>query len=91
MKSNLHNASTTRLRIAAVQMVFTPTVADNRREAVIIADLDLSRATRKYARDSLWHPRFLARHWRRILPEMRGRLHASDRVFQRWLARLQTG
>ncbi len=57
--------------------------ADNRRERVVIADLDLSLATRKYALDSLQHPRFLARHWRRLLPELRRRVRASDRRFQR--------
>jgi predicted amidohydrolase len=57
--------------------------ADNRRESVVIADLDLSLATRKYALDSLQHPRFLARHWRRLLPELRRRVRASDRRFQR--------
>lgn len=65
-------------------------VADNRHEVVLIADLDLDRATRKYARDSLEHPLFLARHWRRIMQEMRGRVRASDRIFQRWLARPNT-
>lgn len=61
-------------------------LADNRREAVLVADLDLSRATRKYAEDSLQHPRFLAAHWRRVLPELRRRVRAADGRFKRWLS-----
>lgn len=57
-------------------------LAGHRREAVLVANLDLSRATRKYARDSLLHPRFLAGHWRRILAETRSRVRAFDRVVQ---------
>jgi predicted amidohydrolase len=59
-------------------------LADNRREQVLVEDLDLSRATRKYALDSLQHPRFLATHWRRVLPELRQRVRQTDRKFQRW-------
>lgn len=59
-------------------------LADNRREMVLVDDLDLSRATRKYARDSLQHPRFLAPHWRRMLAEVRQRVRQSDRMFQQW-------
>lgn len=59
-------------------------LADNRRERLLVADLDLSSATGKYALDSLEHPRFLARHWRRILGELRSRTRATDRRFQRW-------
>ena len=59
-------------------------LADNRRERVLVDDLDLSRATRKYALDSLEHPRFLASHWRRMLPELRRRVRETDRMFRRW-------
>jgi len=59
-------------------------LADNRREQVLVEDLDLSRATRKYALDSLQHPRFLATHWRRVLPELRQRVRETDRIFGRW-------
>ena len=59
-------------------------LADNHRERVLIHDLDLSRATRQYARDSLQHPRFLATHWRRLLPELRRRARETDGVFRRW-------
>lgn len=59
-------------------------LADNRRERLLVADLDLSSATGKYALDSLEHPRFLARHWRRVLPEMRRRVRETDAKFLRW-------
>lgn len=59
-------------------------LADNRRERVLVESLDLSRATRKYALDSLKHPRFLASHWRRMIPELRRRVRQTDRMFQRW-------
>lgn len=60
-------------------------LADNRREGVFVAELDLALATRKYALDSLKHPRFLTGHWRRLLPELRRRVRDTDRRFQRWL------
>lgn len=59
-------------------------VADHKNETVLVADLDLGQATRKYALDSLEHPRFLARHWRRLVGEMRrGVAHTNDR-FLAW-------
>jgi predicted amidohydrolase len=58
-------------------------LADNRRETMLVADLDLARATRKYAQDSLRHPRFLAPHWRRILSEMRRRVRENNQTFRR--------
>lgn len=61
-------------------------LADNRREAVLVADLDLTLATRKYARDSLKHPRCLARHWRGLLAELRRGVRETDRLFGRWFA-----
>jgi predicted amidohydrolase len=59
-------------------------LADNQREAVISADLDLTLATRKYALDSLEHPQFLAAHWRRLLCEVRQRVAETDRRFLNW-------
>jgi len=59
-------------------------LADNLRERVMVETLELSRATRKYALDSLEHPRFLAPHWRRIVTEMRRRVRESDQRFQHW-------
>jgi len=60
-------------------------LADNRRERVIVETLELSRATRKYALDSLKHPRFLTPHWRRIVTELRHRVRENDQMFQHWL------
>lgn len=61
-----------------------PQLADNRSERVLVEDLHLSRATRKYALDSLRHPRVLASHWRRMLPELRQRARQTDQTFRRW-------
>ncbi len=61
-------------------------LADNRSETVIVADLELAQATGKYALDSLQQPRFLAAHWRRLLPELRRRARENDRAFARWFA-----
>lgn len=52
-------------------------LADNSGEAVIVADLDLSKATGKYARESLDHPRFLSPHWNRMLRDLRSRVGDS--------------
>ncbi len=56
-------------------------LADNEHEAVLTADLDLTQATRKYALDSLKHPRMLARHWRSLLREVRQGAAAADHRF----------
>lgn len=58
-------------------------LADNRHEEVLVDDLDLSHATRKYAMDSLQHPRFLAAYWRQVLPEVRRRSRQTDQTFGR--------
>ena len=52
-------------------------LADNTGDAVIVADLDLSKATGKYARESLDHPRFLSAHWNRMLRDIRSRVRDS--------------
>lgn len=62
-------------------------LADNRKPSVLVADLDLSLATRKYAMESLQHPRFLAPHWRRMLTGMRRRVRENDRTFQQGIQR----
>ncbi|MFN0130594.1 MAG: carbon-nitrogen hydrolase family protein [Verrucomicrobiales bacterium] len=59
-------------------------LADNRRETVLTADVDLSLATRTYAIESLRHPRFMAKHWQRALTEMRRRIRESDQYFHQW-------
>ena len=57
-------------------------LADNRRERVLVEELDLSGATRNYALDSLKHPRFLASHWRQVLRVLRRRVRETDLIFQ---------
>jgi len=52
-------------------------LADNASESVIVADLDLTKATGKYARESLDHPRFLSVHWNRMLRDLRSRVRDS--------------
>jgi predicted amidohydrolase len=42
-------------------------VANNRDETVIYAELGLSLARRKYARETLQHPAFLREHWKQML------------------------
>ncbi len=54
-------------------------LADNEGEGVIVADLDLSKATGKYAADSLVHPRFLSSHWKRMVADVRRRAAQSLR------------
>ena len=49
-------------------------LADNRGEMVLVHDLELARATRKYALESMEHPRFLSDHWKAILREARRRV-----------------
>ena len=46
-------------------------LADNESEAVIVADLDLSQATGKYAVEALASPRFLAPLWRKMVALVR--------------------
>ncbi|MBI3874593.1 MAG: hypothetical protein HY300_01205, partial [Verrucomicrobia bacterium] len=48
-------------------------LADNSSESLTVADLDLSQATGKYARESLGHPRFLAKHWRAMVSAVKRR------------------
>ena len=49
-------------------------LANNRDETVIQAELDLSLAARKYARDALQRPAFLRRHWKEMLAACRRQL-----------------
>ena len=56
-------------------------LADNHREAVIAADLDLSQATGSYALRGMKHPRFLASQWKQMVDEVRKRASRSTRAF----------
>ncbi len=49
-------------------------LANNRDETIIQADLDLSLAGRRYARDALRWPAFLQRHWKEMLTACKRRL-----------------
>ncbi len=64
-------------------------LADNKHEAVLTADLELSQATRKYGLQSLQHPRILARHWRSLLREVRQAVVRTDRRFLDWYQSLR--
>jgi predicted amidohydrolase len=46
-------------------------LANNHDEAVLVADLDLTCATRKYAVESLDYPRFLSGHWQAMVRAVR--------------------
>jgi len=46
-------------------------LADNQSESVLVADLDLEKATRKYALESIGSPRFLAASWRKMVALVR--------------------
>ena len=46
-------------------------LADNKNETVLVADLDLAKATRSYAQRSLQQPRFLAPHWKQMVKAVR--------------------
>jgi len=51
--------------------------ANNRDEAVIRAELDLSRAGRRYAREALKQPAFLRVHWRAMLAACKPKIKAD--------------
>jgi hypothetical protein len=56
-------------------------LADNRGEAVIVADLDLSQATGSYALRAMKHPRFLAAGWKRMVDAVKKRAARSATAF----------
>ena len=56
-------------------------LADNRSEAVVVADLDLSRATGSYAFRGMKHPTFLASRWREMVGAVKTRASRSARDF----------
>ncbi|MBI4326546.1 MAG: hypothetical protein HY674_14965 [Chloroflexi bacterium] len=49
-------------------------LANNREEIVVMAELDLTKAGRRYAREALARPLFLRPHWRAMLAACRKRL-----------------
>jgi predicted amidohydrolase len=56
-------------------------LADNHGESVLVADLDLSRATGEYARQSMDSPRFLSPFWKEMVAEIRRRAKDSVRRY----------
>lgn len=57
--------------------------AGNKNEAVIVATLDVSKATGRYALDMLEHPHFLVPRWRRMLSGLRNHaIRASSRLIE---------
>lgn len=56
-------------------------LADNRSEAVVVADLDLSQATGSYALRGMKHPRFLAAGWKRMVDAVEKRAARSATAF----------
>jgi predicted amidohydrolase len=70
--------------MAGAQTLFHPNagmdalaLADNQHEAVIAADLDLAQASRAYAVRALEYPRFLAKHWKQMVSDVRARAEKS--------------
>jgi len=55
-------------------------LANNRDEVVIQADLDLTRACRKYARDALQQPAFLRKYWKAMIAVCTRELRKADEV-----------
>jgi predicted amidohydrolase len=55
-------------------------LANNRDEAMVVADLDLNCATRKYALESLRHPQFLSSHWRKMIAVVRREARESSSI-----------
>ena len=53
-------------------------LANNRDEAVIQAELDLSLAGRKYARDALQQPVFLRKYWKEMMAACKRQLRRRD-------------
>jgi predicted amidohydrolase len=56
-------------------------LADNRSEAVIVADVDLSQATGVYASRGMKHPRFLAARWKEMVASVKTRASRSPTGF----------
>lgn len=56
-------------------------LADNHSEAVVVAGLDLAQASRRYAIESMQHPRFLSSTWRTMVRSVRDRASRLDGRF----------
>ncbi|MFH1919732.1 MAG: carbon-nitrogen hydrolase family protein [Planctomycetota bacterium] len=56
-------------------------LADNHSEAVLVANLDLAQATRRYAVRGMERPRFLASEWKEMVRKVRKQASEASRVF----------
>jgi predicted amidohydrolase len=56
-------------------------LADNRNEALILATLDLTKATGTYARRALTNPPFLAPHWKRLIAAVQAQATKSSLAY----------
>ncbi|HLX64820.1 MAG TPA: carbon-nitrogen hydrolase family protein [Planctomycetota bacterium] len=54
-------------------------LADNRRESVISAELDLTQATGVYAQRGMAHPKFLAASWRKMVAKVKAQAKREAR------------
>jgi len=58
-------------------------IANNQDEATLIADLQMADATGRYALESLEHPRWLAAHWKSLLPKLVRKARRTDVLFEK--------
>jgi len=58
-------------------------LADNRSEEVIVANLDLSKATGVYARRGLANPLFLAPYWKRMVDAVKRQAAQAATAYDR--------
>jgi hypothetical protein len=58
-------------------------IANNQDEATLIADLKMADATGQYALESLEHPRWLAAHWKSLLPKLVRKARQTDALFEK--------
>lgn len=57
-------------------------LADNENEDLLIANLDLTKATGKYAKESLDHPRFLSSTWKGLVRQIKAEAKRSTEGFE---------
>ena len=58
-------------------------IANNQDEATLIADLKMADATGQSALESLEHPRWLAAHWKSLLPKLLRKARQTDALFEK--------
>ncbi len=75
---NLWSAGDTKIVAPSTRLL---KLADNENEAVVVADLDLAQATRRYAVRSMEHPRFLASDWKEMIRKVRRQAAQAGQMF----------